>query len=120
MNSEYDMRWLHRLLSAIVVLLAMIAVELSVFIGPIDRTARANIPDGGLQLLQLIESQKQTTSKLDAILKHLQTQTIKVEVASTDKDSGTKTVPKPRAGTPSAPPKPAGPGAGASPRPSAP
>ena len=87
MNESMNQRWLRWCLSAIVFLLAVIAIQLSVLTGPVTPLANAQVPDGGLQRVQLLEAQQQTTRSVNQLLQHLQTQTIKVRVEGTDKDS---------------------------------
>jgi hypothetical protein len=85
-----DMRWLRWLLSGVVFLLAVIAVELAALLGPLEPRAAAQIPDSGLQRKQMLQGQDQTNLLLDSILQHLRTQTLKVRVVGTDKQSGTE------------------------------
>ena len=99
MNESVNARWLRWSLSAIAALLVVIAIELSVLIGPLAPRAHAQIPDSGLQRRQLLEAQNDTNAKLDRILQHLRTQTIKVKVVGTDKETKRKTTLKPRAAT---------------------
>jgi hypothetical protein len=87
MNQTTHTRWLQALLSAIVCLLAVIAIELSALLGPMQPRALAQIPDSGKQRYELLDAQKKTSANLERILQHLRTQTIKVKVVSTDKDS---------------------------------
>ncbi|UCD27946.1 MAG: hypothetical protein JSV03_12705 [Planctomycetota bacterium] len=94
MNNSVDERWLRWVLTSIAVLLAIIAIELSALVGPFMQQAQAQIPDSGLQRIQLLESQVKTNSTLGQILQHLRTQTIKVKVVSTDKDI--KSTPQPK------------------------
>ncbi len=95
MNETTNTRWLRALLSAIVCLLAVIAIELSVLMAPVQPRALAQIPDSGKQRYQLLDAQKRTTANLERILQHLRTQTIKVKVVSTDKDNKRPTTRKP-------------------------
>ena len=95
MNATTNTRWLRVLLSAIVCLLAVIAIELSVLTAPVQPRALAQIPDSGKQRYQLLDSQKKTTATLERILQHLRTQTIKVKVVGTDKDNKRPTTRKP-------------------------
>ena len=87
MNETTNTRWLRALLSAIVCLLVVIAIELSVLITPVQPRASAQIPDSGKQRYELLDAQKKTSAALDRILQHLRTQTIKVKVVGTDKDN---------------------------------
>ncbi len=93
MIESMNARWLRWLLTAVAVFLGVIAVELSVLMGPLVPRVNAQIPDSGLQRKELLEAQRQTNAKLDSILQHLRTQPIKVKVVSTDKE--TKRTPKP-------------------------
>ena len=101
MNSETDIRWLKYLLSAIVCLLGVIAIELSVLIGPLSQPAFAQIPDSGKQRMELLDAAQQTHATLGNILGHLKTGTIKVKVVGTDKNTRNTggTVPSPQRGT---------------------
>ncbi len=99
MNDSMNVRWLRWTLTAIVALLAVIAVELSALIGPLGPRAMAQIPDSGLQRKQLIDAQDRGNALLDSILQHLRTQTIKVKVVGTDKDTKAESKAAPRAVT---------------------
>ncbi len=89
MNESMNMRWLRWLLSGIVFLLAVIAVELATLI-PLQPRAMAQIPNSGLQRKQMLEAQDQSITLLDGILQHLRTQTLKVKVIGTDKETRTE------------------------------
>ena len=95
MNETINTRWLRALLSAIVCLLAVIAIELSVLVAPLQPRACAQIPDSGRQRYELLDAQKKTTASLERILQHLRTQTVKVKVVGTDKDNKRPTTVKP-------------------------
>jgi hypothetical protein len=84
-----------RLLCAIVFLLGVIALEL--WVGrPGDGSALyAQIPDTGMQRLQLIDETKKTNQLLSEILDHLKNHRVKVLVDSADKTE-TRPVPKQR------------------------
>ncbi len=99
MMGTTDARWLRWSLTAIACLLGVIAIELSVLVGPLAPRAYAQIPDSGLQRKELLEAQQQTNAKLDLILQHLRTQTIKVRVVGTDKETKRTSTPTPRAAT---------------------
>ena len=100
MHESTEARWLRRLLSAIVVLLAVIAVELSVMMPPIQGRSEAQVlpdavrqraetpilPDSARQRADLIAEQAKANATLERILDQLRTGTVKVKVASTDKD----------------------------------
>ena len=100
MNESMNARWLRWSLTAIAVLLGVVAIELSALMGPLAPRANAQIPDSGLQRQQLLETQRQTNATLDHILRHLRTQTIKVKVVGTDKESKRTTTKTPRAAKP--------------------
>ena len=95
MNETTNTRWLRALLSAIVCLLAVIALELSVLMGPVQPRALAQIPDSGKQRYELLDAQRKTIATVERILQHLRTQTIKVKVVGTDKDNKRPTTVKP-------------------------
>ena len=97
MNESMNARWLRWSLTAIAVLLAVIAIELSALVGPLQPRAYGLIPDGGLQRKQLLDAQLKTNGALDRILQHLRTQTIKVKVVGTDKETRKTSKPTPRA-----------------------
>lgn len=86
MTDSMNQRWLRWGLTAIVVLLVIIAVELSALVGPVGSTAYAQIPDSGLQRKQLLDSQARMQRTLEQILSTLREHTIKVKVVGTDKD----------------------------------
>jgi hypothetical protein len=91
-----DLRWLRWCLTGIVFLLAVIAIELSALVGPMESRAMAQIPDSGQQRREMLEALHRNNALLEGILTHLRTQTIKVKVASTDKDSKTESRSAPR------------------------
>ena len=90
MNDSMNGRWLGWCLTGIVVFLAVIAVELSALVGGWEPTASAQtrdmkqFPNRTQQSKDLLAAQNQTNRKLDQILQHLRTQTIKVRMAGTD------------------------------------
>ena len=86
MNDPINTRWFRWMLTSIVFLLAVIAIELSALVGPVVPSAEAQIFDSKLQRKQLLEAQERTNSTLNQILLHLRTQVIKVKVIGTDKD----------------------------------
>ena len=92
MDASTNLRWLRWLLTAIVVLLAVIAIELSALVGPLESRAMAQIPDSGQQRREILEALNRNNALLEGILQHLRSQTIKVKVVSTDKE----TRPEPR------------------------
>jgi hypothetical protein len=87
MSMTSDLRWIRRLLAAIVVLLVVIIFKLSALTGPLQSRAVAQIPDSGLQRMQLLDGQRKIHRSIEALLQHLRTQVIKVKVVGTDKDS---------------------------------
>ncbi|MCB9858090.1 MAG: hypothetical protein H6818_20590 [Phycisphaerales bacterium] len=72
------------LLTVIAGLLSVIAVELAFEGSPAMPAAQAQIPDTGKQRLAIVEESKQTNKLLSAILEHLRTKTVKVEMKTTD------------------------------------
>ncbi len=98
MQETLNTRWLRWCLTGIVALLAVIAVELAVLIGPLEPRAMAQIPDSGMQRKQMLGAQDRGNVLLESILQHLRTQTLKVKVVGTDKESRTEgaTAPAPR------------------------
>jgi hypothetical protein len=98
MNESLNTRWLRWSLTGIFLSLVVIALELAVLIGPIESRAMGQIPDSGLQRKQLLETQDRSNFLLESILQHLRTQTLKVKVVGTDKESKTDgaTAPAPR------------------------
>src|SRR5690606_28948765 len=87
MDASTNLRWLRWLLTAIVVLLAVIAIELSALVGPLESRAMAQIPDSGQQRREILEALNRNNALLEGILQHLRSQTIKVKVVSTDKET---------------------------------
>lgn len=87
MATDPNSQWLHRCLITIVFLLAVIAVELSVLIGPIQPRAQAQIPDSGEQRMRQLDAQNRANALLDDILQHLRTQPVKVRLVGTDKET---------------------------------
>ena len=90
-SNSMDQRWLRWCLTAIVVLLTVIAIELSVLVGPAGPAAYAQVPDSGLQRKQLLDGQLAGNRTLERILTTLRESTIKVKVVGTDKDMKDKT-----------------------------
>src|SRR5687768_2503095 len=74
MNDSTNARWLRWLLTGITVLLAIIAIELSTLMGPIESRAWAQIPDSGMQRKQQLDAQEKANSILEGIFQHLRTQ----------------------------------------------
>ena len=77
------------LLTSIVGLLAVIAVELWVGLGASTR-AVAQIPDTGLQRQQIVDEARITNALLEKILAHLRSGSVKVKLESADKAVGKK------------------------------
>lgn len=90
MDETMNARWLRWCLTGIVTLLAVIALELAVLVGPLEPRAVAQIPDSGLQRKEMLAEQQRTNSLLDSMLQYLRTQTLKVKVVGTDKQSKTE------------------------------
>lgn len=93
MQQSNDMRWLVRILTGILFMLTVIAVELSALIPTANRQVHAQGTAVELrrpELLELAQSQNKATATLDRILQHLKTEAIKVKVVGTDKDSDAK------------------------------
>ncbi len=108
-NHPMDLRWLRWGLAAIAFLLTLVAVELSVLIGPVQSRAQAQIPDSGAQFNQLIEGQKQLQRTAQQILDQLRTGEIKVTVGGTDRETRGTLAPAPHTSKPAAKPQPATP-----------
>lgn len=77
------------LLTSIVGLLAIIAVELWVGLSAAGR-AVAQIPDTGLQRQLIVEEGRKTNALLEKILEHLRSGSVKVKLESADKTGGKK------------------------------
>ncbi len=86
-NSEQGR--LPTLLTLIAGLLFIVVIELALLLLPGIPSAQAQIPDSGLQRLQLIDAVERTNQKLDDLNKLLRTQVLKVKVVSTDNDKQT-------------------------------
>ena len=82
------------LLTVIAVLLSVIAVELAFERGPALPAAQAQIPDTGKQRMMIVEETKQSNRLLSAILEHLRTKTVKVEMKPTDTRKDGREVPR--------------------------
>lgn len=94
-DNHSDFLWLRRLLTAIVVLLAVIAIELSALPGSLQPRAVAQVlPDSARQRVEMMSEMAKTTAAIDRILQHLRTQTIKVKVVGADKELESAPVPK--------------------------
>lgn len=74
------------MLSIITALLAVLAVELWNQTPPMAPAACAQIPDTALQRKQLLDEARETNRILQDILEHLRAKTIKVKLASPDKE----------------------------------
>ena len=104
MNESMNQRWLRWFLTAIVVLLAVIAIELSALVNPVGSPTFAQVPDSGLQRKQLLDAQMKTNttleqihSTLEKIDRALRESTIKVKVVGTDKEVKDRTIETPSA-----------------------
>jgi hypothetical protein len=84
-----------RLLCAIVFLLGVITLELWVGRPGDGNALYAQIPDTGMQRLQIVEETRKTNQLLSEILDHLRNQRVKVLVDSADKKE-TRPLPKQR------------------------
>jgi len=73
----------------------LIATCIRVWIGPISVTPRAyaQIPNAGKQRLELVQQTRKTNELLARIAKTLESGTLKVEIASTDKPVGQRPSP---------------------------
>jgi hypothetical protein len=79
-------RFTRRVLCLIAAILALIAMELWVAMPGQGPQARAQIPDSGLQRHQLIDDVRKTNELLERVLKHLETQRIKVTTRADEKN----------------------------------
>lgn len=95
-SKALDMRFLRWGLAAIAFLLTVIAVELSILIGPTQPRALGQIPDSGAQLNQLIESNKQINATTQQILQQLQSGEIKVRTGGADREPRGAVTPAPQ------------------------
>jgi len=107
MNDAMNARWLRWCLTAIVLLLAIIAIELTALVNTGAVTARAedtsstSFPNTTRQRLELLDEQRRTTEELQRILTQLRRGTIKVQITSTDKeDASAGKTDAPRASAP--------------------
>jgi len=71
-------------LTVIAVLLTVIAVELAFHAPSSTPRAEAQIPDTALQRKYLLDEARETNRHLSAILEHLRTKPVKVELPTTD------------------------------------
>ena len=78
------------LLTAITILLAVIAVELWGGRPSMLPAARGQIPDSGLQRQQLTVEMRRSNDLLGQILEHLRTKAIKVKMETTDKPGSSR------------------------------
>jgi hypothetical protein len=81
-------RYTRLLLTALVVLLSMIAVELWVALPGGVPSAHAQIPDTAMQRQQIAQESQRTNDLLQKILDHLKTGSIKVRMETADKRTG--------------------------------
>ncbi|MCA9254206.1 MAG: hypothetical protein KDA33_01155 [Phycisphaerales bacterium] len=72
------------LLTVIAVLMAIIAVELAGSGMPGLPSAHAQVPDTAKQRQAIVEETQQSNRLLSAILEHLRSKTVKVEIKTTD------------------------------------
>jgi len=91
--SGMNERWLRWCLTGIMILLGVIAVELSVLMGGWEQAAYAQQPKEPAfvhktqQRLDLLDEQRETTKTLQRILEQLRSGTIKVQLVSTDNEN---------------------------------
>jgi hypothetical protein len=78
-------RFTRSLLCILTALLGIVAVELWVALPSTAPAAVAQIPDTGLQRLQIVEEARKTNELLREILDHLKNGTVKVRTESADK-----------------------------------
>lgn len=74
------------LLSVIAGLLAIVAVELALLLGPSLPSAQAQIPDSGAQRREMIDELRQIERRLEEVGRVLRTEVLKVRVIGTDTD----------------------------------
>jgi len=96
-NRATDLRWLRWGLAAIAFLLTVIAVELSVLIGPTTPRALGQITAGGPQPEQLVDGNKPLNHTTQPSNERLHTGEIKVNTGGADKEA--KGAPAPAAHT---------------------
>lgn len=77
-------RYTRRILTVIAGLLTVIAVELAFHAPSSTAPAAAQIPDTGLQRKRILDEARDTNRHLSAILEHLRSKPIKVEIQKTD------------------------------------
>lgn len=85
------------LLSVIAGLLAVVAVELALLLGPSLPSAQAQIPDSGAQRREMIDELRQIERRLEEIGRLLRTEVLKVRVIGTDTDKKPAETPARRA-----------------------
>lgn len=85
-----------RLLTALVALLSVIAVELWVLRPGGPAAARAQIPDTALQRQNIVEETKRTNALLEQILDHLKSKPIRVTFGADEKKRMERPEPVPR------------------------
>lgn len=76
------------LLTIIAVLLTVIAIELAQQGSPSLPTAQAQIPDTALQRKLVVDELRTSNRHLSAILEHLRSKSVKVEMKETDTRKG--------------------------------
>lgn len=89
-------RYTRTVLTVIAGLLTVIAVELAYHAPSSVPRAEAQIPDTALQRKQIVDESRETNKLLSAILEHLRTKPIKVEMQSTDTRKGGIGLKKPK------------------------
>lgn len=78
-------RFTRMILTALTLLLAIIAVELWAFAPDTTHRASAQIPDTGMQRKLIVDETKRTNELLEQILDHLETKPIRVHLIADEK-----------------------------------
>lgn len=78
-------RFTRMILTALTLLLAIIAVELWAFAPDTTPRASAQIPDTGMQRKLIVDESKRTNELLERILDHLETKPIRVHLIADEK-----------------------------------
>ena len=89
LNSDVRLdRYTRGLLTALVVLLTIISLELWASMPGAVSMAHAQIPDTALQRQQIVQETQKTNDLLQGILDQLKTGTVKVRIETADKRTG--------------------------------
>lgn len=83
-------RYSRGVLTALAVLLSVVAVELWVAMPGAPPAAQAQIPDTGLQRQNLVQETQKTNELLQKIYDQLKSGTVKVKMETADKRTGKK------------------------------